>query len=611
VEKHPEENLTLPQNFLDRVQRYQSRPALFVKAKPSGNYQPISWTSWAEFVRLTCLGLSKQNVRREDRVALLSENRPEWTYVDLGVLSMGAVVVPVYPTSSPQDVAYILENAGAEIIFLSSEDHLERLWGVLENHCTVRSVYVFDAFKRQHPKVHSFQSLLDLGKDEAQKQPALYDNLLAQGKPGDLATLIYTSGTTGPPKGVMLTHHNFIANYLGAKSYIPISGKDSALSFLPLSHVFERLAGYYYMIFHGATIAYAENMQTVPQDIQQIRPTVCAAVPRFYEKVYGKILEQVEAGPALRKKIFYWAIQAGRRKLQAVEQQRSMTPGDSLAYALAKLLVFNKIKKKMGGRIRFFISGGAPLSKDLAEFFFAADILILEGYGLTETSPVIAVNAVQDFRFGTVGHPLPNVEVKIALDGEILTRGACVMKGYFKNPEATAEAMEGGWFHTGDIGTLDNNFLKITDRKKDIIATSGGKKVSPQNIEGKILTDSLFQQVVLVGDKRNYLVALVVPQKSQVEHQAQTLGLPTSSYEQLLKNPQIFQWIDGRFRKSTQGLASYEQVKYFALLSREMTQESGELTPTLKFKRRFIMDKYKDVIEALYQRKPETADRDA
>lgn len=588
---------------MDRVSRYQDRPALYTKDKTTQTFNPISWDEWAAGVRGTALGLSCLGTKRDSKVALLSENRPEWTYVDLGVLSIQGVVVPIYPTSSPEDVAYILENAGIETIFLSNEEHLERLWAVLGNHPKVRQVILFDAVKRVHSKIISMAKLLEMGNAEILKNAALYDQHVAMGKPEDVATLIYTSGTTGPPKGVMLTHRNFIANYEGAKKLIQLSEADSALSFLPLSHVFERLAGYYFMLFHGATIAYAENMQTVPQDIQQVKPTVCAAVPRFYEKVYGKICEQVEAGSPLKKKIFYWALKAGKQKLQAVEQKRPMTFREKIEYGIAKRLVFNKIKMKMGGRIRFFISGGAPLSKELAEFFFAADILILEGYGLTETSPVIAVNSDRDFRFGTVGHPLPNIEVKIAPDGEILTRGACVMKGYYQNPEATAEAMEEGWFHTGDIGTLENGFLKITDRKKDIIATSGGKKVSPQNIENKILGDSLFQQVVIVGDKKNYLVALVVPQKSMVEQHAVSLGLPASAYETLLKNVVIFNWIDERFRKRTEGLASYEQIKYFALLPQEMTQESGELTPTLKYKRKFIMEKYKSTIEELYQRK--------
>lgn len=604
----PEENLTLPQNFMEGVRRYQDRAALFVKDKNLRRYQPISWKEWADFVRRTALGLHRLGVRRQNPVALLSENRPEWTYVDLGALSIGAVGVPIYATSSPQDVAYILENAGISTLFLSSEEHLERLWSVLENRPAIRHVIVFDAVSRCHDKILSMEKIFEMGKAEAYQDGTLYERLLSEGKPDDLATIIYTSGTTGPPKGVMLTHHNFMANYLGSKAYIKISDADSALSFLPLSHVFERLAGYYFMIFHGATIAYAQNMQTVPEDMQEIRPTICAAVPRFYEKVYAKILEQVEAGPRLRKRIFNWALKTGRRKLQAAEEKRPMPAGARVAYAIAKLLVFNKIKKKMGGRIRFFISGGAPLSKELAEFFFAADVLILEGYGLTETSPVIAVNADHDFRFGTVGRPLPNVEVRIAPDGEILTRGPCIMKGYYKNPQATAEAMEGGWFHTGDIGALEQGFLKITDRKKDIIATSGGKKVSPQNIENKILADNLFQQVVIVGDKRNYLVALVVPQKSQVEEYAKGHGLTVTdtSYEKLLKNPAILRWVDGRFRKRTEGLAAYEQIKYFSLLDREMTQEGGELTPTLKYKRRFIMEKYKDRIEELYQRKWET-----
>lgn len=597
----PEADPNLVQIFLDRTRRYHSRRALLYKDRPGGSFVSCTWSQWAELVRKTALGLNSLGVRKGDRVAILSENRPEWTMADLGILSLGAIAVPIYPTSSQKDIAYILENAGIEIIFVSNLLQFEKIQGLLGK--GLRCAILFDPLRAGHAKAILWNQLLEMGRRENLNNSDLYSRLVQSVAPSDTATIIYTSGTTGPPKGVMLTHANFIANYIGAKEYIRLHDKDVALSFLPLSHVFERLAGYYFMIAHGATIAYAESMQTVAQDLPLIRPTVAAAVPRFYEKMYAGILEKVEAGTPLKKKLFAWSVGIGREVAQHRIQKRALPFSLRLAHALAQILVFSKLKKKLGGRLRFFISGSAPLAKELAEFFYAAGVLILEGYGLTETSPVVSVNSMENFRFGTVGHPLPNVEVKIAEDGEILTRGPCVMKGYYKNEAATQEVMKEGWFHTGDIGTIDSEgFLKITDRKKDLIKTSGGKNISPQNIEGLVLGDKLFSQIVVLGDKRNYLVALIVPNQSELEGHARTVGLGHLSWPDLLKHSEITPWIEGRLREKIKDLAPYEQIKYFALLPQELTQEAGELTPTLKVKRKVVMEKYRELIEGLYQK---------
>lgn len=604
---HPnfEENLNLVQIFLDRVARYRERPALSYKAFPRREYVSLSWKDWANRVRHVAYGLYGLGVRKGDRVALLSENRPEWTLVDLGTLSLGAIVVPVYPTSAPRDVEYILENAEAEIFFVSTLEQYQRLSSIIQGP-KIRKVIVFDpqgAKFSSAEKTLSLGELSEKGEIEDSNHPDAYLKSVNSVLPDDLATLIYTSGTTGPPKGVMLTHRNFVANYLGSKRLIPLSDQDVALSFLPLCHIFERLAGYYYMMFHGARIAYAENMGTVPDDIAIVKPTVAAAVPRFYEKVYGRLLEKVEAGGLLTKKLFYWAKGVGEEAAQHRIKKRPPSPPLALKYAIAKLLVFNKLKRKLGGRIRFFISGGAPLSKELGEFFYAAGVLILEGYGLTETSPVMSVNTQEHFKFGTVGKVLPNVEVKIAADGEILTRGPCVMKGYYKNEAATREALQGGWFHTGDIGLIDaDGFLKITDRKKDIIVTSGGKNVSPQNIENLLLGDPLFVQVVVLGDKRNYLVALVVPNRREVEHFAAAHGFSQLPYKELLNRETVVAWVEGRVKEKTKGLAPHEQIKYVGLLDRELSLDQGELTPTLKIKRKIVMEKYASMIEQLYRK---------
>ena len=589
----------LVQLFQKRCALHPERTALHYKSKGANLYFSISWAEWREKVEKTSLGLYKLGVRKGDRVAILSENRPEWAIADLAILSLGAIVVPIYPTSSPQDVSFLLQNAGVRTLFLSSLEHITRLQKEFQSTLKLDHVILFDLHHDLKNGSMSYAALLELGRVEALNNKEMYQSFVDGVSPQDLATIIYTSGTTGPPKGVMLTHGNFIANCEGAAERIKIGESDTALSFLPLSHVFERLAGYYFMIYCGASIAYAENMQTVPENMKEIRPTVCAAVPRFYEKVYARILEKVQAAP-VKKKLFDWAVRTGREVRFAKRD-----PGliQKLKLFAAQVLVLNKLKAGLGGRLRFFISGGAPLSKELAEFFYAAGILILEGYGLSETSPVIAVNSPEAFSFGTVGKPLVNVEVKIAEDGEILTRGPHVMQGYYQNPEATAAVLKDGWFYTGDIGTLDNRgFLKITDRKKDIIKTSGGKMISPQNIENTVLGDPLFSQIVVLGDKRNYLVALIVPNAAEVSRCAAEKGLEGKPLAELLKHPDILSMIEARFRNKTKDLASFEQVKYYALLDHELTQSAGELTPTLKVKRKVVEEKYREIIEALYQK---------
>ncbi len=591
-------------NLIELIQKQialsPEKAALLYRDKKQERFLPISWKELDYRVRQTALGLHAMGVRFGDRIGILSENRPEWIMADLGILSLGAVVVPIYPTLAVKDTRYIIANAGIKMLFLSPGDQAEKSSALLENPGPLEKIIFFDDPARPLiTKEMLFSRLLESGAGNSQE--TAYENLISSLKPDVLATLIYTSGTTGPPKGVMLTHRNFLENVRGAEERIKISSSDLSISFLPLSHVFERLAGYYFMMAHGAPIAYARNMQTVVEDMKEVHPTVACAVPRFYEKFYARVLEKIAKASPLRKKIFYWAVGIGKKRLEY--KNRPLPFRLAVQYALARLLVFKKIKAQLGGRLRFFISGSAPLSKELAEFFYALDILILEGYGLTETSPVIAVNSQEDFCFGTVGRPLKNVQVRIAEDGEILTAGPCVMQGYYQNPEATREAIKDGWFHTGDVGCFtEEGFLKITDRKKDIIKTSGGKMVSPQNIEGRILEDPLFSQVIVIGDKRNYLTALVVPNRTEVEEHVRAEKLEVSSWEMLLKHPAVTAWIETRFREKTKGLASFEQIKYYALLPNELSLAAGEITPTLKIKRRVVCEKYKSLIEELYQK---------
>ncbi len=586
--------------FLGRVEESGADPALWFKK--AGRYHSVTWREFSEAVRCVTLALYAEGVQRGDRVGILSENRPEWAFADLGILSLGAASVPVYPTSSLKESQYILEHAETRVVFVSSREQLEKVQPFLAQG-KLKRIVIFDAEENALPTLCSFSEFMERGRRCHLNNPNLYDQLVRGVTPEDLATLIYTSGTTGPPKGVMLTHANFLSNCEAAAEVLPTTRGDRSLSFLPLSHVFERMAGYYFMIQQGVSIAYAENMQTVPEDLLLVQPTVAASVPRLYEKMHARILETVESGSRLKRRLFHWALRTGRAAGEYRQVRRPMPPGLGLRFALAQFLVFKKLKNRLGGKIRFFISGGAPLAKELAEFFFSAGVLILEGYGLTETSPVIAVNRPERFKFGTVGPALPGVEVKIAGDGEILTRGPHVMKGYYKNDEATHEAIQNGWFLTGDIGEIDSEgFLKITGRKKDIIVTAGGKNISPQNLENEILSDPLFSQVVVIGDRKPYLVALVAPNRSELERLAKSEGIRDSSWEELLKLPRIVEELKQRLDERTKDFAPFEQIKYVHLLSKELSQEAGELTPTLKVKRRVVMERYAREIEALYER---------
>ncbi|HEY6826804.1 MAG TPA: AMP-binding protein, partial [Gemmatimonadaceae bacterium] len=427
-------------------------------------------------------------------------------------------------------------------------------------------------------------------------------------RPDDLATIIYTSGTTGDPKGVMLTHDNIYSNVMAGAAAIPFAGDDTCLSFLPLSHIFERMAGHDLMLHAGASIAYAESTDTVPLNMTEVRPTLVLSVPRLYEKMYARVLENALAGGGVKKRIFFWGRAVAERwaniKLAGGEPKGLL----AAQYNLAQRLVFSKLRTRTGGRLRYFVSGGAPLAPEINKFFYAAGLTILEGYGLTETSPVICVNTPANFRIGTVGKPVPGVEVSIALDGEILTRGPHVMRGYFNKPTATAEAIDSeGWFHTGDIGEIRDGFLAITDRKKDIIVTAGGKNIAPQPIENKIKTNKYVSQAVMIGDRRKFPIVLVVPNWDQLEKWARIHNILWTDRAQLLAMPTIHAKMEKEVFGECAELARFEMPKKVGLLEHDFSIERGELTPTLKVKRRVVDKQYKALIDSLY----ESGDREA
>ena len=590
---------TLTRLFFDAVEKFDRPDALRFKA--AGSFHSISHRQVAERVQHAALGLQELGMRRGDRIAVLSENRPEWAVADFACLAAGITDVPIYPTLPAEQLVHPLVDSESRAIFVSDAGQAAKIASVRDRLPALELVIGFD-----EPKAPG----VDLTMAEVERRGAAvateerlasYRKEALAARPDDLATLIYTSGTTGLPKGVMLTHDNFHSNVMAASCAVPFEGRDTALSFLPLSHVFERMAGHYLMWYTGTCIAYAESIETVPQDLTLVKPTLVLSVPRLYEKMYARVLESALAGGAVKKQIFFWARRVGDR--WANEQLAGRKPGALLdaQYRLAQRLVFSKLQERTGGKLRYFVSGGAPLAPEINKFFYAAGLVILEGYGLTETSPVIAVNTPEHFRIGTVGRPVNGVEVRIAADGEILTRGPHVMKGYLNRPDATAEVIDAdGWLHTGDIGVLDDGFLRITDRKKDMIVTAGGKNIAPQPIENLLKTNKYVSQAVMIGDRRKFPSVLIVPNFEQLDKWARYKKLAWSDHAQLLARPEVQAKMEQQVQKSLEGLARFEMPKKIALLEHDFSVERGELTPTLKVKRRVIDQQFKALIDSLY-----------
>jgi long-chain acyl-CoA synthetase len=592
---------TLNKLFFEAIEKHQKPNTLQVKS--GGTYRPIAARDLAERVRLVALGLQEQGVKRGDRVAILSENRPEWAIADYACLTAGLTDVPIYPTLPAEQIPYILNDSGAVAIFVSTPEQAAKIAQVRGQSPSLKHVIGFGETTRPGEDL-TLDQLQQKGRsaDNPQRTTDYRRQALAV-NPDDIATLIYTSGTTGEPKGVMLSHDNIYSNVLAAAAVIPFGGDDTCLSFLPLSHIFERMAGHYLMLHTGTSIAYAESIDTVPVNMQEVRPTLVLSVPRLYEKMYARVLENALSGGALKKQIFFWA--RGVAERWADEKLAGREPRGMLArkYAIAQKLVFSKLKARTGGSLRYFVSGGAPLASEINKFFYAAGLVILEGYGLTETSPVISVNTPKDFRIGSVGKPVPGVEVRISSgEGGILTKGPHVMKGYFNKPGATRDAIDAeGWFHTGDIGVLEDGFLRITDRIKDLIVTAGGKKIAPQPIENQIKTNKYVSQAVMIGDKRKYAMLLVVPNWDNLEKWAGTQNIIWTDRRQLLAMPTIRAKMEEEVMSEVTGLAQFERPKKIELLEHDFSIERGELTPTLKVKRRVIDKTYKSVIDAAYK----------
>ncbi|MBD2768783.1 long-chain fatty acid--CoA ligase [Hymenobacter sp. BT664] len=562
-------------------------------AKVDGQWVLTSTQQVQDEVNLVSLGLAALGLKHGDKVAIISMNRPEWMLADFGIAQIGAVSVPMYPSITVEDYKYIFADAGVRAVFVADRKLFDKVKeATIGLAIPAENVFTFDKIEG----ARHFSELLELGR---KGRLADLEPLKAAVQPDDLLTLIYTSGTTGSPKGVMLTHDNILSNCRNSQRYVPVSQSDKALSFLPLCHIFERMVTYLYMI-NGVSIYYAENMEVIADNLREVKPQIFTTVPRLLEKVYDKIVAKGHEQEGIKKSLFFWALDLGLK----FDTQKDQGFLYNTQLALANKIIFNKWREALGGNLRCIVSGGGALQPRLARVFWAAGIRVMEGYGLTETSPVIAVGGFEPENnlIGTVGPIINNVEVKIAPDGEILTKSACVMKGYYNKPDLTAEVFdEEGWFHTGDIGELVNGrFLKITDRKKEMFKTSGGKYIAPQVIEGKLKEDPLIEQAMVVGADQKFPSALVVPSFSDLKGWCKRNGVPDAPNEELVKNEKIVALYEGLVKQYNQSFAQWEQVKRIVLLPELWTVESGEMTPTMKVKRKVITEKNKQLIEELY-----------
>jgi len=551
--------------------------------------------------RWIALGLHSLGVRRGDRVALLSESRVEWVLADQGCIFVGAVSVPVYPTLMPPQVGYILNDSGAKVLLVSTKTKFGEVEAVVRECATIEQIVIFDPGGTNAANALSLAELEERGRALETAQPELSAELSRAADSEDLATIIYTSGTTGEPKGVMLTHANMVSNLIDSSDHFKFGEKASALSVLPLSHIFERQAMNMY-VHHGMSVFFGEAMEKIGDNLREVHPTVFVGVPRIYEKILARVQERALAKGKFNGAVCNWAIEVGKQWAQLTASSQPIPLWLKVQHKLADAPVYAKWRKAMGSRIRIFVSGGASLSNDVALAFVGAGLPIVQGYGLTETSPVITAGRLDDNRIGTAGRPIRNVEVRLAEDGEIETRGPNVMRGYWNKPEATrAVFTEDGWFKTGDIGTLDeNSYLTITDRKKELLKTSGGKYIAPQPIEQLIKSSRFVSQVVVIGNDRKFASALIVPDWEQLEAYAKLKGLNLKTREEFCEHPRIIDLFERQIAARTQNLAQFEKIKRIALLVQELTVEGGEMTPTLKVKRRIVDQKYRAVIDRIY-----------
>jgi long-chain acyl-CoA synthetase len=593
---------TIPEMF-DVVTKTYGVNKTYIKHKIDGKFIDVNYQEVRDITENLASGLAALGIKRGDKVAIISENRPEWYYSDFAILGLGAIDVPIYPNSTSDTIEYIINNSESVGVIVSTKFQLNKVLKVKSKCRNLNFIInISNDDTEGEAGVYTFNQAIDRGKIYKRENPSHFLNSIELTNENDLCTIIYTSGTTGEPKGVMLTNKNILSNVKSACEVIRVTDEDTFLSFLPLSHIFERMAGYYLAFSCGSTVAFAEGIEKVAQNMGEIKPTVMTGVPRLFERMYSKIKKNIEKQPEKKQKIFEWAIGIGQEFRELKRNSRPVPFTLTIKHKLAEKLVFNKLKQVTGGNLRFFISGGAALARELGVFFEAVGILVLEGYGLTESSPVITVNRENDYKFGSVGKTVPGVEVKIAKDGEILAYGPNIMQGYFKKKRETQEMIIDGWLHTGDIGVFDaEGFLIITDRKKSLFKTSGGKYVAPTPIENLFLGSKYIDQFIIIGDKRMFISALVVPDFEALREYADAHRIPYKTNEDLIKLKQIEEMMEKDFTQFQKQLASYEKIRRFTLLSQPFSIESGEMTPSLKLKRKVIEERYKDLIEDMYK----------
>jgi long-chain acyl-CoA synthetase len=602
--------------FNSRVQQSSARTAL--RWKEGGVWREATWGDWDRASREVAAGLASLGFGLGDRAAVIGNTRPEWLHCDIAILMAGGICVPVYQSNVPHECEYIINDSGARIVFVENPLQLKKLIGERAKLKTVERVIYWDAVALPEKAgaaavkldevlpaelkswVLSMADLRAAGQKWLGEHAGELEKRWAAVKPEQAYTFVYTSGTTGPPKGVVLTHKNILWEGEAMKDVFPIDESDEQLLFLPLAHIFARILEWA-SIQKGSRIAFAESIAKIKDNLSEVRPTYMCAVPRVLEKVYLGILGNRNASPPTKQKIFDWAFSVGREVSKYKQRHEPIPLVLSLKNAIATRLVFGKIQSVLGGRIRFLVSGGAPLSREIAEVFHAAGVLILEGWGLTETTAGTCVNRMEKYAFGTVGPPVPGIEIKIAADGEILVRGGSVMKEYYGKPEATAEAIDPeGWFHTGDIGVMDDGMLRITDRKKDIIVNAGGKNIAPQNLENALKATPYISQVMVHGDKRPYLVALVTLNEENVAKWAKDNGVTGATAAELSQSDKVKALVQTYIDALNAKEPSYSAIKKFKLLPADFSQETGELTPTLKVKRKFTSEKFKEMLDAFY-----------
>lgn len=594
-----DEPKTLVEVFEHAVRKHNRADAL--NHKTDGRWVPISSDDMLRRIRHLAGGLNSLGVSPGDRVAILSDSRVEWTLTDAACVFAGAIDVPIYPTLTASQVRYILKDSGARVLVVSNEAKYLEIREVLAECTALENLIMIDKPSPGSAPGLSLGELEKQGADFLNLHPEVIDDLAHGVSPHDLATIIYTSGTTGEPKGVMLTHSNLISNLIDSSAHLAFEGDDSVLSVLPLSHVLERVAMYMY-IHHGMAVFFGESLEMIGPNLREVRPTIFVGVPRIFEKIFARVKDKSAEKGRFNVTVLNWAVAVGKDYAERDLNGRKISKWLKWKHDLADKMVFSKMRAALGGRIRLLVSGGAALPEDLSYIYLGAGLPIVQGYGLTETSPVITAGRLEDNRVGTVGKPIRNVEVRIASDGEIESRGPNIMRGYYNKPKETAAVMtEDGWFKTGDIGTLDaDGFLRITDRKKELFKTSGGKYIAPQPIEQMIKGSSFVNQVVLVGNGRKFPSALIVPDWERVESHAELKSLGTKDHAELCRHPRIIDLFERQVAGLTKDLAKYESVKKIGLLEHELTIQGGELTPTMKVKRRVVDEKYREVIDRLY-----------